>query len=335
MAASYSPSITVIIAVHNEETTIEQCLDSVYKTQYPNLEVIVVDDCSTDSSAGVASRFPCRIVRLEKRTGSAFARNRGAEEASGDILFFTDADVRLHENTLEMIAEEFKSKPYLSAVFGSYDKDTACSNFFSVYKNLVHHYGHQTAREEASTFWSGCGAIKKAVFDEIGGFDPGQRMLYDIELGYRLSKRRHRIYLNKRIQVTHGKKYTFLSLVQSDVRDRAIPWTVLMLAERVFHNDMSTKAGNILSTIMAYLALFALIATGFCWYSILLFAFFGAAFLLLNLTFYRFLLHERGVLFTIRAVPMHYFSYLYSGIGLVVGVVIYITGAVLRRAISI
>ena len=106
-----------------------------------------------------------------------------------------------------------------------------------------------------------------------------------------------------------------------------------MLAERVFHNDMSTKAGNILSTIMAYLSLFALIATSICWYSILLFAFFGAAFLLLNLSFYRFIFSERGAFFTFRAVPMHYFSYLYSGIGLGIGIARYLASSVIKRPV--
>ena len=335
MAAPEYPSVSVIIAVRNEEAAIRQCLESVYATRYPNLEVIVVDDCSGDVSADAASKFPCKIVKLEKQMGSAFARNRGAEEAGGEILFFTDADVRLHEKTLEMIVGEFESKPELSAVFGSYGKDVVGSNFFSDYKNLVHHYGHQTAREQASTFWSGCGAIKKAVFDEAGGFNPKQRMLYDIELGYRLSKLGHCIHLNKNIQVTHSKEYTFLSLVKSDVLDRAIPWTGLMFANRVFHNDMSTSTGNILSTIVAYLALFALISTAFSWYSLLIFAFLAAFFLALNIPFYSFIYQERGALFTIKSLLMHYLSCLYSGTGLIAGVVLYITGAVLRRAASI
>jgi glycosyltransferase involved in cell wall biosynthesis len=328
---SYNPHISVVIAVYNGERTIRQCLDSVYGMKYPHLQVIVVDDCSSDGSVGIAAQFPCQIIRLEENMGPAFARNKGVAEAKGEIVFFTDSDVCLQKNTLEKIAEDFKNKPNLSAVFGSYGKDTVGSNFFSLYKNLVHHYGHQTSREDASTFWTGCGAIRREVFNEVDGFNEDYKTIEDIELGYRLSKRGHRIYLNKQIQVTHLKRYTFFSLIKSDVVDRAIPWTELMLRERIFRNDLSTKTGNILSTVAAFLALFALISTGFFWYSIYLFAFSCVSFVGLNLPFYRFIIKERGLLFTIKSVPMNYFSYLYSGVSLVIGVICYLKGCLIKR----
>ncbi len=333
MLASNKPRISVIIPVHNEERTIQRCLDSVYATKYPYLEVIVVDDYSNDESVSVAACFPCRIIRLKQNMGPAFARNKGAEKASGEILFFTDSDVCLHEDTLEMVANEFKTRPDLSAVLGSYGKDTTYSNFFSVYKNLVHHYGHQTAREDASTFWSGCGAIRKEVFDEVGGFskDYKKPSIEDIALGYRLSKRGRRIYLDKQMQVTHCKRYTFFSLIKSDIMDRAVPWTELMLTERVFKNDMSTKSSNIFSTAVAFLALFALISTGVFWHSIYVFAFLFVSFILLNLSFYRFIFKERGVLFTIKSILMNYLSYLYSGAGLLIGIACYLKGFLLKR----
>ena len=331
MMRPYNPYISVIIPVYNQGRTIRQCLDSVYGAEYPYLEVIVVDDCSSDESADIASQFPCRIIRLKENMGAAFARNRGVEKAKGEILFFVDSDVYLQENTLEMVAEEFKNKPDLSAVFGSYGKHVACSGFFSVYKNLVHHYGHQTAREEASTFWTGCGAIRRAVFNEVGGFNECYRTIEDIELGYRLFKRGYRILLNKQIQVTHCKEYTFFSLIKSDIVDRAIPWTKLMLRERVFRNDLSTKSSNVLSTVVAFLALFALISIGIFGYSIYLFALSCVSFLVLNLPFYRFIFKERGALFATKSVLMNYLSYLYSGVGLVIGIGEYLTGALVRR----
>ncbi|MBN2186268.1 MAG: glycosyltransferase family 2 protein [Dehalococcoidia bacterium] len=323
--------ISVIIPVYNQGRTFRQCLESVYGTKYHYMEVIVIDDCSSDQCSDIVAQFPCQLIRLRENMGPAYARNRGAENARGEILLFTDSDVCLHEDTMEMVAREFESKPDLSAVFGSYDKHGACYGFFSVYKNLVHHYGHQTAREEASTFWTGCGAIRKAVFDEMGGFDEGCRTLEDIELGYRLFKRGHRILLNKQIQVTHSKEYTFFSLIRSDVRDRAIPWTKLMLRERVFRNDLSTKSSSVLSTIAAFLALFALASIGIFWYSIYLFTLSCIGFLVLNLPFYRFILKERGALFAMKSVFMNYLSYLYSGVGLVIGISQYFTGALVRR----
>jgi hypothetical protein len=60
-------------------------------------------------------------------------------------------------------------EPDLVALFGSYDDAPAATNFLSQYKNLLHHYMHQTAREEASTFWGACGAIRREVSLAVGG----------------------------------------------------------------------------------------------------------------------------------------------------------------------
>ena len=70
----------------------------------------------------------------------------------------------------------------------------------SQYRNLLHHFVHQHGNSEASTFWAGCGAIRRSVFEEMGGFDE-QRFptpsIEDIELGYRLRQAGHRILLDK------------------------------------------------------------------------------------------------------------------------------------------
>ena len=110
------------------------------------------------------------------------------------------------------IAAAFQASPNLAALFGSYDDEPFESNFLSQYKNLFHHYVHQTAKVDASTFWSGCGAIRREVFLAIGGFEENYRRptIEDIELGYRLKKTGHRIRLLKELQVKHLKRWEIL-----------------------------------------------------------------------------------------------------------------------------
>jgi glycosyltransferase involved in cell wall biosynthesis len=108
----------------------------------------------------VAERFGCRVIRSEKSRGPAAARNRGAREARGEILFFIDADVCVAPDSLERVAENFAEDPALDALMGSYDDSPGSPDFLSQYKNLMHHFVHQAGRETASTFWSGCGAIR-------------------------------------------------------------------------------------------------------------------------------------------------------------------------------
>ena len=95
-------------------------------------------------------------------SGSASQACRAvAGSRTGQYLVFIDADVCVHQDTLVRFAERFTADPMLDAVMGSYDDAPAASNFLSQYKNLFHHYVHQTGDGEIRTFWSGCGAIRR------------------------------------------------------------------------------------------------------------------------------------------------------------------------------
>jgi cellulose synthase/poly-beta-1,6-N-acetylglucosamine synthase-like glycosyltransferase len=216
--------------------------------------VIVVDDASTDETADVALELGARLLRLEQRGGPAGARNRGAEIARGEYLFFLDADVCAHRETVQQVADTFARDPGLDAVFGSYDARPTARNVVSQYRNLFHHFVHQHSGEEATTFWSGCGAIRRSVFEKMGGFSSGygRPSIEDIELGRRLHQAGHRIMLNKSIQVTHMKRWTLWSMAKTDVLDRGIPWTELVLREGAMPNDLNLKYSQRLSVVLAY-----------------------------------------------------------------------------------
>src|SRR5690606_2357585 len=97
----------------------------------------------------------------------------------------------------------------------------AASNILSQYKNLFHHFVHQQGRREAKTFWAGCGAIRRSVFEEVGGFSTayGRPCIEDIELGSRLVRAGRRIVLDKSIQARHLKRWSLWSVIKSDVLD--------------------------------------------------------------------------------------------------------------------
>jgi GT2 family glycosyltransferase len=269
--------------------------------------------------------LPCKIVRLERNLGAGGARNRGVEVASGEILYFLDADVLAEKDSLRQAVECFATRPEISALFGSYQKDAVPRNFTSDYKNLLHHYTHQNSREEATTFCGGFGAIRREVFLEYGGFDERHRSLEDIELGYRLHRGGCRIFLLKSMQLTHCKAYSLKTLIASDVFCRAIPWTRLMLTNGIFRSDMNTQRHNVASVIVAYFLL-GLIP----WLGIFpvtgssLFLALTACFLWLNRKFLRFVFQERGAWFTVRSAALNWLGYLYSGFGLTVGVALFV-----------
>lgn len=183
---------------------------------------------------------------------------------------FLDADVFVRPDTLARLAGAF-ADPEVDAVFGSYDTTPAAPNFISHYKNLLHHYVHQTSHARASTFWSGCGAVKRSVFSAAGGFDPKftRPMVEDIELGMRLHKANRQIALDKQVQVTHAKQWSLGGMIRSDICDRAIPWTQLILREKTLPNDLNLSWHQRLSAALAC-GLFAVLLAGSLQYPVLL-----------------------------------------------------------------
>lgn len=310
--------ISVIIPAFNAEGTLGACLSSVFASDFIDFEVIVVDDHSSDNTRAIARKMPCTLIEKSINEGAAAARNAGAAVALGSILFFVDADVVIQADSLRRVIAVLAERSDIAAMFGSYQAETTAADFFSQYKNLLHHYTHQISRPDAKTFASGFGAVRAEVFNGLGGFDPGQRFLEDIEFGYRMYRAGYRIFLDKQLQTTHCKRYTLASLVRSDFFGRAVPWTRLMLEKRIFQNDLNTRANNILSIPVSMLILAAPLALRFTWIGVVV-AMATVLFVALNYRFLAFLLRKKGLRFALGGAVMTWFAYLYSTLGAMVG----------------
>lgn len=259
-------TISVVIPVYNSADTLKRCLASVAASRRRPNECIVVDDGSTDGSGDVARSCGARVVSVSTGpSGPGNARNAGAAVAIGDVLFFLDADVTVHEDTIGRVEETFATDPTIDAAFGSYDDNPDAADFLSRYKNLFHHFVHQHARGEAVTFWGACGAVRRSVFQALGGFDAPRYphpSVEDIEFGYRLRSAGHRIVLNKDMQIRHLKRWTMRGLIKTDIFDRGAPWTRLALRDRRLPNDLNLGFSQRLSAfllcaVVAYLSLIA------------------------------------------------------------------------------
>jgi glycosyltransferase involved in cell wall biosynthesis len=261
-------SISVIMPVYNGAEFILQSLPPLLAMEQRGeiLEVIVIDDGSTDRSKQIAQDLGAIVISSGGRMGPGSARNQAAEIAQGEFLWFVDADVVVHTNAAECLARGFTNDKIV-AVFGSYDSNPPARNFFSRYKNLVHHYYHQRASDEAQTFWSGCGAVRRATFLASGGFDV-ERYKYpsieDIELGHRLIEAGGRVRLLRDVQCTHLKVWRFGNLIHTEIFRRAVPWSRLILSSsKGIPNDLNVGmseqfragiAGLLALSILAYLA---------------------------------------------------------------------------------
>ena len=224
-------AVSVVIPVYNAADTLEKCLTMLELSLEQPAECIVVDDGSTDSSAQIALRHKAKLLSTNGRCGPATARNIGAQAATSPILLFLDADVLVNPETIAKIVAEFAADPDLDSVMGSYDNKPPAPNFVSQYRNLMHCFVHQNSNPAASTFWAGCGAIRRDVFLEFGGFNEMYRTpaIEDIELGYRMSRDGRKLALGADIQVKHLKRWSLRSMMKTDFFLRALPWADLTI----------------------------------------------------------------------------------------------------------
>src|ERR1035437_1050948 len=104
-----NPKISLIIPAYNEEKYIGECLDYVFKNSDNKFfEIIVIDNKSTDKTGEIARKYKNVKVIYEERKGLTRARQRGFEEAQGDILAYIDADTHMPKGWAQMIISEFE-----------------------------------------------------------------------------------------------------------------------------------------------------------------------------------------------------------------------------------
>jgi len=120
--------VSVIVPVYNVSDYIERCALSIFGQTYQNLEVIFVDDCSTDNSISIIekiyreenSNISCRIIRREHNSGQSCCRNVGIQECIGDLIFFLDSDDYITKDCIEVLVDNYQED--IDMVMGSFDQ---------------------------------------------------------------------------------------------------------------------------------------------------------------------------------------------------------------------
>ena len=110
------PLISIIVPLYNYEQYINDCIMSCMMQTYPNIETIVVDDCSTDRSYDIAKAYPIRLLRSEKNSGYSHCKNLGIRAAKGEFIVHLDADDMLTQNSVEARYAYFEKNPKVDMV---------------------------------------------------------------------------------------------------------------------------------------------------------------------------------------------------------------------------
>lgn len=203
--------ISIVIPAYNAASTIGRCLDSIRAQSVAPGEVVLVNDCSTDDTAGLAASEGLEVISFPERMGPARARNEGAARASGDIILFLDSDVVIPPDLVERIGGIFSADPSISAVQTLYSPVCPAEDVVSRYQNFYYYHAlHRMKGDTTATFATWCAAVRKDLFLEAGGFNVSipEPTVEDEELGYEIADRGGRILLARELQVTHLASYT-------------------------------------------------------------------------------------------------------------------------------
>jgi GT2 family glycosyltransferase len=318
------PYLSVIVPVRDGGAAFERCLSALGGSLGAECEWIVVDDGSVDDSAARATAAGARVIRSAGSRGPGAARNLGARSARGEWLLFVDADcvVRPDSVATAVAAARAGDGERIDAVFGSYDDAPDAAGLVARYKNLYHHYVHQRSAATATSFWAGCGAVRRTAFLAVGGFDEvryPRPSIEDIEMGYRMADAGYRIGFRPDLMVKHLKAWTLAGLVRTDVLDRGVPWTQLMLRRGGIPDELNVRWRERLSVATAWLLILCLAAAPW-WPGLLVPAAAAVAWLLVaHRDLYRFFARRGGPGFVVGSIALHWLYLAYCGVAFLWG----------------
>ena len=331
--AEAAPRISVVMPVYNAEKLLPECLEALRANTDVDFEIVVVDDTSTDRSREIAAEYGARVVPSGGRLGPAGARNVGAREATGEIIFFVDSDVMVRRDTLRRLAEAFDEDPTLDGVIAVQAPQMRFRDICSLYKNLWMYWTYaRRAGEDVPLFYTTAAAIRTRTFVDSGGFDVNYANpnVEDTDYGQKLGQLGYRIRVLPDLEVEHVKGYDLRGLLRVDYM-RSVALARLKLRKRadtITQNDTSVPLSYMLSVPLSGLLVLLLLGAMVLRSPALLVTTFLAflAIIVLNVPFLRLLRVHGGVSSWALGSIILVIELLTAGIGSVVGIATFLAG---------
>ena len=184
-----SQLISVIIPAFNEEGTIGECLNSIKNQSYKQMEIIVVDDGSSDSTRNIVKGFSDIKLLTQSHKGPGQARNLGASNAKGEILIFVDADMTFDKNFIGDLVKPIVDEKTIGTFSKNEmvkNKDNVWSNCWNINKNLPR---DRMIPDDYPNHAPVFRAILKKEFERVNGFETSGQYTDDWSLSKKLGKK--------------------------------------------------------------------------------------------------------------------------------------------------
>ena len=327
-----APLVSVIIPNYNYGRVLGLCLRAVQAQTYRPIEIILVDDCSTDDSAAVAESLGVRVISPPANSGVCAARNLGVAHARGEILFFLDSDVALDTDAVARAVAVLRSDTRIGAVCGNYDTvPLTRDSLVKEYRNLFRHYWMKTNGEASVSGFLNCAiiAVPASVWSEVGPWDPQLIHSEGLLVIERLTQR-YTVRLDSAIRGRHDDDAT-LGVALRKVFTRTHQHVPFFLQRRYVGGVVgSSESGASLAAVLAVVTLPVLLLSSTAWAAAAPAAMVAAC-LAVDGRLYRFVFRTRGPAFSLFFFGMHFLVNLAIAAGAAAGICHWLTSRSFRR----
>lgn len=324
-----APLVSVIVPNYNYGRVLGQCLRALQAQTYAPLEIVLVDDRSTDDSVAVAESLGVDVISPPVNSGVSAARNLGASHANGEILVFLDSDIALAPDAVANAVALLESDPKIGAVCGNFDPvPLVRDSLVKEYRNLFRHYYFLCRLGSISGFLpTSILAMSAKVWAEVGPFNTRLDQSEGADLGERVTDR-YEVHLTDTVRGCHDDDQNLkVALRKIFVRTKVqIPFFLQprYAASTVGSPESRASLAATLTAITAPLPLLAMPLT-------VAPAAFLAWYLVIDRQMYRFVFAERGVAFGVFFAGTHFLANLTIAAGAAAGIAKWLVSPSFRR----
>ena len=208
--------VSIILVTYNSEHYIKECIDSVFNQSYKNIEVIVIDNNSTDSTKTILKNYAkIKVIENKNNTGFAEANNQGYKISNGEYILTLNHDVILEKTYIKKIINILKTKKFIASAQGALYRNTSktkvdsCGIYLNIGGSAKDIKKIPKKNKEILACCAAATIYKKHIIDKVGFFDPTFISYYeDVDLGIRINIAGYKNYCIPKAKAIHHRGNT-------------------------------------------------------------------------------------------------------------------------------